>query len=178
MPLIERRYAEALVGISSERETLEEYQNELHSIVDIYDNQFEFRLFLLNPEIRTDTKKKFLQETFEGRINDKLLNFLMLLLDKDRVKLLPGILDEFTRLVDRQRNILSIKIISAIPLEKAQVMDIEEKYKAMYGAGAVKSITQTDMELIGGVKVIIGDKVYDRTIKGRLASLKELVAGV
>ncbi|MCX7921025.1 MAG: F0F1 ATP synthase subunit delta [Clostridia bacterium] len=175
MPLVERRYAEALVGISEKEGKIEEYQQEFQSIVDIFNNQQDFRLFLLNPEIKTEVKKGFVEKIFKNSIRPEMTSFLMLLLDKGRIKLLPTILDEFTRLADKKKNTLSMTIISAVELDESQISKIKEKYREVYQARQVKADVEIDSSVIGGVKVKIGDKVIDGTVKGRLDSLRELL---
>jgi F-type H+-transporting ATPase subunit delta len=92
------------------------------------------------------------------------------------MNIVPQIYQQFIRLALERANILEVKIISAVPLEDRQIEAIKEKFGKMFNASAVKEIITVDSSLIGGVKVIIGDKVFDGSIKGRIDSLKELVS--
>ena len=176
MSLIERRYAEALIDISVENGAIDGYQQEFQNVVDVYNKEQELKFFLLNPRVNTDAKKDVLKKVFSDSVNSNVVNFLMLLLDKGRAKFLPGILEEFIRLADKKKNILNMTIISAAPLKDAQIDEIKEKYMKIYNASSVKVNVEVDESLIGGVKVKIGDRVVDGSIKGRLESLKELLA--
>jgi F-type H+-transporting ATPase subunit delta len=66
-------------------------------------------------------------------------------------------------------------ITSAAPIEQSQVNAIKDKYRKLHNASDVKTELVIDKSLIGGIKVKIGDKVIDGSIKGRLESLKELI---
>lgn len=175
MPLVERRYAEALVNISMQGRVVETYQQQFGSIMELYNQQTDFRLFLLNPEINTDVKKEVVKKLFTSTLKAELVNFLMLLLDKGRIKFLPGIFNEFNRLADKKKNALNMTIISASPLSESQIQEIKQKYLKVYNASSVKADIEIDEGLIGGVKVKVGDCVIDGSVKGRLNSLKEIL---
>lgn len=175
MPLIERRYAEALVGISEQNNAIEDYQREFQSIVEVFNNQQDFRFFLLNPEVSADVKKEIINKVFSGQVKKDIVNFLKLLIDKGRIKFLPVIFDEYIKLVDKKRSVLNMTISSSSELEDSQINLIKEKYMKKYGATSAKINVEIDKNLIGGVKVKIGDKVVDGSIKGRLESLKSLI---
>ena len=175
MPLIEKRYAEALIGLAVEQNTIEDYQQELLVIVDLFRNMKEFKVFLLNPEIKTVIKKTVVTNSFNGKIKKELLNFLSLLIDKGRIRNLPGIFIEYTKAADKLRNTIDITLISSVPLEDIQVSQIVDKYKALYHSTNAKLHLEIDKSLIGGVKVKIGDKVSDGSIAGKLHGLRELL---
>lgn len=175
MPLIERRYAEALVDLAAQVGAIDEYQRDFQSVVDVFNSQTEFRHFVLNPKVKIDIKKDVLRRAFEKRINSRVMDFLLLLADKGRIKFLPGMLEEFVKLADKKRNVLNMTIISAAPLDEVQVDKIKEKYRKLYGAAYAAAKTEVDKSIIGGVKVVIGDKIVDGSVKGRLESLKKLL---
>lgn len=175
MPLIERRYAEALVDIAEKHGAIDAYQKELQFVADIYNQNGDFRFLLINPQIKVDEKKEIVKKIFSGSLMDNMINFLMLLIDRGRIRNLPGMLDEYIKLADERKNILSMTITSAAPLEEGQVNEIKDKYRKAYNALDVKVDIAVDESLVGGIKVQIGDKVIDGTVKGRLESLKELL---
>jgi F-type H+-transporting ATPase subunit delta len=175
MPLVERRYAEALVNISVQSSDIDVYQQEFQTVVTLYKEQPDFKLFLLNPEIRIEEKKEIVKKLFGNSLKKDMVNFLMLLLDKGRIKFLSGIFDEFTRLADKKKNVLNMTIISASPVDEKQINEIKQKYMKLYNSSAVKLNIEIDNKQIGGIKVKIGDKVVDGTVKGRLTGLKDLL---
>ncbi len=175
MPLVERRYAEAFIDIAAEAEAVDSYRDELKDFVELFKSQPEFKSFLLDPEIKTESKKIVVRKAFSNNLRPETINLIMLLLDKGRVKFLPGIYDEFVKLADKRGNVLNMTIVSASGLDEAQLDRIKEKYKSVYNASQVKADIKVDKTLIGGVKVKIGDKVIDDTLKGRLESLKGLL---
>lgn len=174
MPLVEKRYAEALVELSIDIGETDTYRSRLKAIVDLYENQPDFRWLLLTPEVGTEVKKETVAKLLGTSEGDKLVSFLLILIDKGRIKLLPQIVQEFNRLADIRKNVLNLLITSASPLTGLQIDRIKSKYSQEYKASAVNAEVQLDKTLIGGVKVKIGDRVIDSSIKGRLEALKQL----
>jgi len=176
MPLVERRYAGAFLDIALSKGDIDSFQSELDELTVFFNSQEEFRLFLLNPEVRTETKKAVVKKALSNSLKAETVNLIMLLLDKGRIGHLPGIYEEFVRLADKKKNILNMTIISASELDKTHIDKIKAKYAAHYNSSMVKAEVKVDRELIGGVRVVIGDRVIDDTLKGRLESLKEVLS--
>jgi F-type H+-transporting ATPase subunit delta len=175
MPLVEKRYAEALIELALQKNSVDVFQQELQSIVNIFNQQHDFKSFFLDPEINVNVKKETMKKLFDGKLSTELVNFLLLLLDKGRTGYLGGICKEYIELADKIKNVLYMTITSAAPIEQSQVNAIKDKYRKLHNASDVKTELVIDKSLIGGIKVKIGDKVIDGSIKGRLESLKELI---
>lgn len=175
MPLIEKRYADALVDIAMEKNTVDLLRKELQFIADILKKYEELRVILSNPGIELNTKKQIISECFEGRVSKILLNFLFVLLDKGRLMLINGILREFNRAADKRLNILNILIESATPLGDIQIEKIKEKYRKIYNAASVKAETRIDEGLLGGIRVVIGDRVIDASVRKSLDALRSAI---
>ena len=175
MSLVEKRYAEALIGIAVEKKSIDVFLQDLETFAKAYSDEPGFKDFLLSPQNRMSLKKDIINNAFNGRIESDIINFVSLLLDKGRIKYMPDIYEEFLRLADEKRSILNIRIISATPLVEEQINTIAEKYGKLYNAASVKTHINVDANLMGGVKVIIGDKVTDASVKNRMNELKQLL---
>ncbi|MDF2987979.1 MAG: synthase delta subunit [Eubacterium sp.] len=174
MPLVEKRYAQALLDLSLNE--IDNARQEFSQLVEIYNSDSEFRNFLIDPRIKMDKKQTLVKEVFTSRLSKNMLNFVLLLITKKRIEELPNIYEQFVYLADQKANILDMKVVTTAPLDEAQLNNLKQKFGSKYKAGSVKITEIVDQSIIGGVKVIIGDKVYDGTIKGRIESLSELVS--
>lgn len=177
MPLVDKRYAEALINVSVGKNAIDLYQNELAAVSELFRNESGLRVFLLNPKNSVDTKKAAIAAIFKDRIQQELMNMLFLLLDKSRISRLGGIYQEFSRMADEKRSILNITIMTAIPIGQEQIDSISEKFRKLYNSSSVKTAVEIDPTLVGGVKVAIGDKLYDGSVKGKLSRLQSILAG-
>ena len=176
MPLVECRYAEALIEITEDNRSTDQVLIDFGTLVNIFENNPQFEVYLKNPNMQLSEKKKLLGEVFKGVIDENLLRLMYLLVDKNRIGYIKGILIEYKRLVDKRRDVLNLKISSAVQLDELQINKIEEKYAKMYKKDKVSTVVQIDRSLIGGIKVQIGDRIEDYSLKSRLDSLKNLLA--
>ncbi len=174
MPLVEKRYAQALLQLSGSNINL--VKEEFGDFTNLYNSDKDFRDFLNNPAIKTDKKQALIRNVFTGRLSKNMLNMVLLLISKQRTAEIPEIFNQFVQMLNETANVLDMKIIMALPLDEVQLENIREKFKKKYNAVAVNSTEIVDESLIGGIKVIIGDKVYDGSVKGRIESLTEIVS--
>lgn len=175
MLLAAKRYAEALVDISLESNQLDDYQQQLQTISDIYMKEDELRTFLNDNRIKPSTKKELIKKVFEGKLKIEILNFLLLLIDRRRIDLLPEICKEYVLIANKKRNILNMTIISVEPLTELQINDITQKYMKKYNASSFNVKNLIDKSIMGGIIVKIGDTVYDGSVRKRLEDLKNVL---
>ena len=170
MPVIESRYAEAFLGLVKP-EDADRAEDDLTGLSEIWRTNAELKFFMQNPVVPAAAKKEAVQKIFDGNQNPVFLNFINLLIDKNRLDLLPEISREYTELKNRYRNRIGITVYSAEPLEERQLSLIGEKYRAMYGSSSAETENIVDPSLIGGLMIKIGDTLIDDTLSGRLKNL-------
>lgn len=175
MPLVESRYAEALIEITEKNSSTDKVLKDFDALINLISNNSELSVFLENPQVQMSAKKKLIMDITGDSIDSNLLNLIMILIDKTRIKHVKGIYCEYKRFADERRDILNLKIISAVKLDDLQVDKIIEKYKKIYKKDLVNAVLQIDESLIGGIKVQIEDRVEDFSLKTRLDSLKSLL---
>jgi F-type H+-transporting ATPase subunit delta len=172
MSSVDKRYAEALVDVAEEKNSIDTVQTELGTFAELYSGQSEFARFFLAPEIGKKEKKDAIKGMFSGS-GSVMLPFLQLLIDKDRIKNLPGIYKEYVDMADKRKKILHLEIRTFAAIDDIQLEKIKEKYMKEYDAKDVKTTVSIEPELLGGIVVQIGDRVIDGSIKGRLKGLKD-----
>ncbi|HEX2938137.1 MAG TPA: F0F1 ATP synthase subunit delta [Ruminiclostridium sp.] len=172
MSTVANRYAKALLDLAVSDGAVDGYQGELSAVSQIYEAESALNTFLLSPQKDLTTKKNVLTNIFNGTVRKNVLNLLLVLADKGRIELLPDINLVFTKMADEYRNILNITITSALPLNKEQTDIIGEKFRSLYHVSSVKITVETDESLVGGVKVAVGDKLYDGTVRGKLSKMQ------
>jgi F-type H+-transporting ATPase subunit delta len=176
MAMKEKRYADALISISSAQDAMEGFQQELDALTRTYNDESLFREYLLDPAVDRSVKQETVSKVFSGRVRNELVNLLLLLVEKGSISSLPGIAKEFSRMADEKRNILNIEITAYEPLDKSQLEQLTEKLRKQFGASAVKSTVNIDKTLLGGTRVRIGDKLIDGSVAGSLKSLRNMLA--
>jgi F-type H+-transporting ATPase subunit delta len=97
-------------------------------------------------------------------------NFVQVLIPNDRLGLLPEIHALYASLRREHEGILLAKIISALPVDDSQLKSLVAHLEAKYRR-KVSAAVEIDARLIGGVRIVIGDKVIDATVRGKLDAM-------
>jgi len=171
MAVLGKRYAKALIDAaqtSEKRNLLNEYLSEF---AGIFNTNSEFQKIILDPRLDSNMKYGVVQELFSGKEDKMFLSFIRLLIDKKRIAWIDEIFSEYEILNREMNNELLIKIVSAVPLNDGEINGITDKYKRIYNVGSVKYATEIDRSLLGGVKVIVGNKVYDGSVRTKLENM-------
>src|SRR5690242_8485540 len=103
------------------------------------------------------------------------LNLARLLVRKSRTALAPEIAVQFRILVHAQEGVRHARATTAVPLTSAEQEALAERLRASTGH-AVELETDVDPGLLGGVVVLIGDRLIDASVRGKLAALKKTLA--
>lgn len=171
MDSLELRYARALLSIALDEKNVLAYKVAMNQLNDY---------FLQNEEIGEYLKSYFVLEEDKYEIIDKissqfnlknLSSFIKLLVKKHRFNNFKYIEYEFNKLANEELNIHSGIVYSTIPLSKEEIALIEEAI-SQKEKQKVELINKIDKKLIGGVKVTLGDRVYDGSVKNKLEILK------
>src|SRR5258705_4327513 len=98
-------------------------------------------------------------------------NFIRVLAQNGRLDLLPEIRTQFHALRNEREGVIEAEVISAFELSGAQLADLVQRLEKKTGK-KIKAKVQLDKELIGGIKVVLGDKVIDGSARARLSALE------
>ena len=167
---IARVYAEALYVAASEVGRVDSVRRDLTEFTDALRSVPSLQVLLVDENVSEEQKHRVLLELTTG--GDELLrNFLRLLVDKGR----EGILEEagriFAEMVDAAKGIVEVELTTARPLPKEMAREIATSI----GASLKKTVDLkliVDEEVLGGVKLRIGDKIADASLRHRLEQLR------
>src|SRR5258706_1716789 len=98
-------------------------------------------------------------------------NFIRVLAENGRLELLPQIREQFEALRNQREGVIEAEVVSAFELSGAQLADLVQRLEKKTGL-KVKAKVQLDKELIGGIKVVLGDKVIDGSARAQLGALE------
>lgn len=171
---IAQRYAKALFDLSEEQGQLDSVMRELKELEAIYTDSSEFRLFLKSPVITPVRKVKILTRIFKGKASELIYGYLVLLATRNRVGLLPWIIDEITELYNKLKNIITVEVISIEPLPKNLKQILLTKLETDLQCKVSLKQT-TDPDLVGGYKLLIGGSLYDASVEGALRNLQKQI---
>jgi F-type H+-transporting ATPase subunit delta len=106
-----------------------------------------------------------------GQLSGEAENFVRVLTENRRIELLPQIRTQFEALKNEREGVVEAEVHSAFELSDAQVADLVQRLEKSTGR-KVRAQVRIDKELIGGVKLVLGDKVIDGSARAQLAVLE------
>ena len=164
MAAVSNRYVDALLSLG-DAEDRKSYLECLRMVSDFYTRE-EFKTIIDNPRITN--KEKF--EIVKGIVpnNDVFLRFIDLIIKEGRLGIISDICNKYESALDRIDKKIKLKIISARKLSLDEEKQISNEFLRLFEANSVSYDVFIDEALIGGIKVIVDDKVYDGTIKRKL----------
>ncbi len=169
---IARRYARALYEEAERTGRLESVDDDVALIRDALEASSELVRFFESPVIPRPKKEAVVQALFAERVQPTTLDFLRLLVEKQREDLFPDVVRAYRELRDAQRGIVEARARAAFPLSEAEQTRLAQALEAMTGVG-IRLHVEQDAGLLGGLVVRIGDTVYDGSVRHQLASLRE-----
>ncbi len=172
---IARRYAKALVQLGSEGGLIDRFREELTLVDNLFKTNGELRAAFANPALTLVQKKSIMAELVAKMSCSELVgNFLMLLVDKNRVAFLGQIIQTYEKLADEFTGVIRPVIRTAFPLDSVQVGAIQSALEKKTGKKVVPQMI-VDSSLLGGVITQIGDIAYDNSVKTQLKQIKDIL---
>ncbi len=168
---IARSYAEALFELGERHRAHEALSRAFHEVVALLEHEPRVRLFLETPKIELADKKAALRRALEGRLPPLFLNFLLVVLDKRRQRLLPTIAAEYDLLLDEASGRVHVQVTLARDVDERAEEDLRAELTRILGRTVIAHV-HVDPRILGGVIVHYGDKVIDASLRRRLASLR------
>jgi F-type H+-transporting ATPase subunit delta len=166
-------YAKALLGAAEKAGNAELVADELNSFIDdVLASMPSIESTLVSPRVASEAKAAMLDKALGGKATVELLNFLKVVARHGRFDCLRAIRQAVRKQLNELRGRVEVLLTTAQPPSQESVELIVNRLKALLGKDVDLQV-DIDSELIGGVKLRIGDTVYDASVANRLVRLKD-----
>mmetsp|Transcript_23896 Transcript_23896/g.35067 ORF Transcript_23896/g.35067 Transcript_23896/m.35067 type:complete len:211 (+) Transcript_23896:68-700(+) len=167
------RYAGAVYTAASKAGVLDKVENELLAFTATLDKSPNFAAYLANPTVPRGEKAAMVGEVLgDKKISSITTNLFVTMSANGRIADAAKVANAFIELRDTARGNVTATVISAEPLKKQQAKEVENAVMAMIGKGKKVDLTfKEDNNIIGGLQIVIGDKVLDLSIAARVTEL-------
>ncbi len=168
-----RRYAKAVFELGSKQNNLDKIGADLRSLAKAWKDSAELETTLTSPAIRRTDRKKILDAIMQRiGVTPTTTNLMYLLLDGERMASVPAIARELDRMIEAKAGRVQAEIVSAKPLDPAQLSQITASLEKL--SGKKVSVThREDADLLGGVVAKLGDTVYDGSLRTQLRNMRD-----
>jgi F-type H+-transporting ATPase subunit delta len=169
-----RVYAEALFEVGRDKGKLDALQQQLAQVADAVDRDRELQVFFFSPYLSSAEKQEGIERAITGA-EPELINFLELLVDKQRMTEIFRIRREFEELWKQENRRIDVTVTSAVELDPSVVAKIGQEVERQTG-DEVDLSSKVDGDILGGIVLQVGNMVLDASIRSRLEKLRKSVA--
>ena len=170
---IARPYAEALFAATQAAGNgLQETADDVRYLAELVELE-DVRQTVSDPRLDSAQRAELIRGLTKGKtVSEQLNNFIDLLLENDRLLLLPEVSDQYQALKDEAEGVAQAEIVSAYALTDAQVSELVQMLEPKFNKKLKPHVT-VDETLIGGVRVVVGDYVLDTSVQAQLNRMRE-----
>ena len=167
-----RRYAEALLSLGPDERTVSAFRTSLEKLAPVFDRVTVAGL--RDPSVPMKQRVEALSAALAGE-PDEVRSLVILLLESDRIALVPRIALAYGDLVDRREGIAKARVTTAVPLDENARRELVQRLERT-SKMKLRASFAVDPALIGGAKVQIGDHLIDSSVYARLNALGRQLA--
>ena len=170
---IARPYAALLKAVKDSKE--EGLAQKLIPVLDTIDEIVadpKLKELASDPSLSSDQIYELIRGMLDKAVPQEAENLLKLVIQNGRIEALPQITAQYRELLNHENKEADVTIETAFPLSDDQVADLIKALDKKFPGIKLLPKVVVDKDLIGGVRVIVGDKVLDGTVKARLAEMQ------
>jgi F-type H+-transporting ATPase subunit delta len=173
--ILVQRYGRGLIDALRDAREFEAVKAELEDMAGLFFTPGVLDRFLASPFVTKTRKGEVLREVLtRAALDPKTTRFLLLLLDKDRLDILPDILEVLPEMWHERQGVLTARVVSAVPLAEAQRRRLKERLESLEGRPVFLTFA-LDPGLIGGLTVTLDHRLLDVSVKGRAERLRDII---
>jgi F-type H+-transporting ATPase subunit delta len=167
---VARPYAEAAFRIAADGNALAKWSGMIGALAQVAEDR-RVQAAIADPALSDAQAAGVFLSILAGKLDGQAENFVRVLAENKRLELLPEIQLQYEVLKNAKEGVVEAEVFSAFELTDAQVADLAQRLEKRTGR-KVRARVQVDKALIGGVKVVIGDKVIDGSARAQLGALE------
>jgi F-type H+-transporting ATPase subunit delta len=166
------RYAQALFDLASDEKQVSAVEADLKSLKTALADSQDLRVLVNSPAFSAEDKAKGLAAiAVKAKFNPTTRKFLGLLAANGRASSLASVITGYEDLSAKARGAVSARVTTAVPLSAAQAKGVAAALRQTLGKDP-EIQTRVDPAILGGIKVQVGSRLFDASLKSKLDSLK------
>ena len=166
------RYAQALFDLADESGALAAVRADLKSLAAAWTENADLRRAMTSPVVASEDQGKALVAIADkAKFNKTTRNFLGLLAQNGRARDLTAVIGGFEALYARKTGVVAAEVVSAQDLNAARLKSIQSALRTALGKDP-ELTTRVDPTILGGLKVKVGSKLFDASLKTKLDQMK------
>jgi F-type H+-transporting ATPase subunit delta len=166
--VVAKRYALALFDLAKASGKIDDVEQQLTSVNAVLTESKELRTVLEHPKVSIEKKKSLLKDIFSSSLSEEVLHTLYILVDRKREEVLEALVRQFTVLANKERGIADATVYSVKALSDSEMNALTDVFAKRLGVKSLRVTNEIDSELIGGIKLVVGNQVFDGSVIAQL----------
>ena len=167
---IARPYAQALSELAKDAD-LQPWSESLSELAQVAVHP-EVASLANNPNVTQEQLSELLLSSLKSSASPEIKQFIKLVTNNHRISVISAIAEQFEELKNLRQGAAEVHITSAFPIEKQALDSLLVTVTKRFGGKALRPTVVVDPELIGGVRIQVGDEVLDSSVKSRLVAMQ------
>jgi len=172
---IARPYATAIFRLAKEKNALAAWSDQLALLAAIA-NDAQMKVIIDDPKLPSSELERMVLAIGAGKLNEQAVNLVKLLIENNRLVIIADIANAYEDLKALDEGSLDAEITAAAQPTDAQVKTLVKQLETKFGK-KIEVQVKLDPELIGGIKIVVGDTVIDASVRGQLQELAYTLKG-
>ena len=172
---IARPYAVAVFRLAKEKSALAKW-SEMLAFASAVVADTQMQALIEDPKLGSADLERIFLSICGERLDANGTNLVKLLVEYGRLNMLPEIASNYEELKALEEGVLEAEIIAAAALDEAQVKNLLSHLQKKFGK-KIEASVKVDPEILGGIKIVVGDTVIDASVRGQLQSLAYTLKG-
>ena len=174
--VVAKRYASGLFELSQQHGQTASIQEEIQELKKAFRDNKDLGELLGSPKLSLAKKKELIATIFQG-VNQIIVNTFYVLLDAKRIDVVDHVFNEFLDLANDAAGIAEAKVYSTRPLTEQETNSLSAAFAKKVGKQSLRIENIIDPSLIGGVRLQIGNQIYDSSVSTKLNKLQRKLIG-
>ncbi|ANU27479.1 F0F1 ATP synthase subunit delta [Planococcus versutus] len=176
MSQVSERYALALFQVAQKHDLSLAIEQDLREVKKVFDMTPELYNLIVSPKLSADKRTNLINQVFNGA-NPFVVNTLQLMAERKRLNEVGSMADEFVALSNTAQGIEDAIVYSTRPLTEEERASVSSVFAKKMGKQSLRIENILDPSLLGGLRIQIGNRIYDSSVSTKMARLKRQLIG-
>ncbi|WAA09663.1 F0F1 ATP synthase subunit delta [Fervidibacillus albus] len=168
---IGNKYGTALFQLAMEKKETDRIENELLIVKHLFETEKNFHIFLRSPKVSVQKKKETLLNVFSD-FSPYIVNTLLIMIERHRVDHVVPMIEQFFQLSYERKGLAVATVETVRPLTDVEKAEISVAFAKKVNKRSLEINNIVNTDLLGGVKIRIGNRIFDGSLRGKLDRLK------
>ncbi|AUD14600.1 MULTISPECIES: F0F1 ATP synthase subunit delta [unclassified Planococcus (in: firmicutes)] len=176
MSQVAERYASALFQVAKEHNVTLEIEQDLREVRKVFKLTPELYQLIVSPKLSSEKRTNLINEVFQG-VNTYVLNTLQMLGERRRMNEVSDMTQAYIKLSNEEQGIEDATVYSTRPLTEEETASLSTAFAKSIGKNSLRIENVIDPSLIGGLRLQIGNRIFDSSVSTKLARLQRQLIG-